>query len=143
MRDDPGINKQEEEMRFLCNGGTIRDTKTGLMWLKNPYEIGKMPWDDAKVAVKRAYQGYSDWRLPTIQEFVNILDYSEYEPALPKDHPFYVGNKSEFWSATISSVHGAYAWGVRMYDGGVEYYETDCHLYVWPVRDGRNRGGHR
>lgn len=46
------------------------DPQTGLMWARNGNIAGKrMTWDEAMSWVKKLnYAGYSDWRLPTIEE---------------------------------------------------------------------------
>ena len=69
----------------VYNNGTVKDTKTGLMW-KHCAEglsgvdcsIGKAEAYNWNSAVKKfkniSYAGYSDWRLPTIKE-LNTLVY--------------------------------------------------------------------
>ena len=79
---DYGINN------FTDNGdGTITDSATGLMWLKN--DMGNcvntgprsgMKWEDALAWVQQKnnenYLEYNDWRLPNAKEMQSILDYS-------------------------------------------------------------------
>ncbi|MCI5195600.1 MAG: DUF1566 domain-containing protein [Candidatus Electrothrix sp. AW5] len=66
-----------------CNG-TITDTKTGLMWKRcseglsgvncEEGEAKKYKWNDAVQRFKNIqYAGYSDWRLPTIDELKTLV----------------------------------------------------------------------
>ena len=64
--NNPSIN------RFLDNGdGTVTDLKTNLMWLNQKEYFAVTPFDEAKEYCKSFnYNNLSDWRLPTINEFV-------------------------------------------------------------------------
>ncbi len=71
--------------QYIDHGnGTITDTKTGLMWKRCSEglsgvncEEGKAEiytWEDAVQRFKNvAYAGYSDWRLPTIDELKTLV----------------------------------------------------------------------
>ena len=89
----PTNNKTDAKSRFVNNGnGTITDNKTGLMWKrcteptyysKNPNYVDKFEcyhnekpykWNDAMTAFDDfKFAGYSDWRLPTIDELRSIV----------------------------------------------------------------------
>lgn len=69
------------EKRFIDNGdGTIKDTKTNLMWMKNDSHQDLKAFigfeTAQKLSVKKyladknkeAFAGYSDWRLPSKEE---------------------------------------------------------------------------
>jgi len=62
---------------FVDNGdGTITDTATGLMWMKEDNGEGLL-WEDAlNYAEELDYAGYSDWRLPNAKELQSIVDYT-------------------------------------------------------------------
>jgi hypothetical protein len=56
--------------------GTISDSATALMWMKNDNGTG-IPWKDAlSYADSSQYAGYSDWRLPNPKELQSIVDYT-------------------------------------------------------------------
>jgi hypothetical protein len=62
---------------FVDNGdGTITDQATGLMWEKKGSEKEKS-WYSAEKYVKKLneekFAGYSDWRIPTIEELYSLL----------------------------------------------------------------------
>jgi len=72
--------------RFIDNGdGTVIDTATGLMWIKDPQAAGlgmTMYWYDAINACENLiYAGHDDWRMPNINELMSIVDHSRYNPA--------------------------------------------------------------
>ncbi|MCP5493298.1 MAG: DUF1566 domain-containing protein [Leptospiraceae bacterium] len=54
--------------------GTVTDKITGLMWQK---KFKKVTWKDAsKDSKKDKTAGYTDWRVPTIQELYSLMDFS-------------------------------------------------------------------
>ena len=66
--------------RFLDNGdGTITDMLTGLMWDSSTDVLGtSLNWEDALDYAKNSnVGGYTDWRLPNINELVSLIDYSQ------------------------------------------------------------------
>jgi class 3 adenylate cyclase len=63
---------------FVNNGdGTITDRATGLMWQKNGSPRARS-WDRGKNYLnqlnKDRFAGYSDWRLPTIEELASLVE---------------------------------------------------------------------
>jgi len=63
---------------FVDNGdGTITDKATGLMWQKSGCSRAKL-WKRAQTYVKQLnkgqFAGYSDWRLPTIDELASLVE---------------------------------------------------------------------
>ncbi len=62
---------------FTDNGdGTITDTATGLMWMKDDRGSG-LNWQDAlSYSEDLSLEGYDDWRLPSVKELQSIVDYS-------------------------------------------------------------------
>ncbi|MES2942368.1 MAG: DUF1566 domain-containing protein, partial [Pseudomonadota bacterium] len=104
-------------LEFVVNGnGTVTDIKTGLMW-KRMGEEGEFTWDEAiefngKNKVVN-FGGFSDWRLPNIEELKSLL-----LPGAPYPSSCYIckdtfpngNNKYTFWS---SSPCGNYSWCVR------------------------------
>jgi len=66
---------------FVDNGdGTITDEATGLMWQKSG-SLGTKTWARGQKYVKRLnkdlFAGYSDWRLPTIEELASLVEREE------------------------------------------------------------------
>lgn len=44
--------------------------------------------DDALVVLRSERRFDSQWRLPNVRELQSLIDYGEYNPALPTGHPF-------------------------------------------------------
>jgi len=68
----------ERDGRFVAyDNGTVKDTKTGLMWASKDNGEG-IKWKDAKRYCEN-YRGggYSDWRMPTPDELKELYDQSE------------------------------------------------------------------
>jgi hypothetical protein len=65
----------ERDGRFVAyDNGAVKDTKTGLMWASK--DNGKdINWEDAKQYCEN-YRGggYTDWRMPTLEELSGIYD---------------------------------------------------------------------
>jgi hypothetical protein len=74
-----------------------------------------------------------DWHLPSIKELQSLIDFSQYNPALPKDHPFSSVQTNGYWSSTESAGFTSSAWFVNLFNGFVSIYGKGYTLYVWPV----------
>jgi len=78
------------ENRFVDNGdGTVTDTVTCLQWQQASMDrtgdgiADNMNWEQALYAAEHlTLAGYSDWRLPDINELRSIIDYSYHNPAI-------------------------------------------------------------
>ena len=64
---------------FTKNGDSIiKDNVTGLMW---QYLVDEGDWSYALNYCKSStYGGYTDWRLPNINELLSIVNYDRYRP---------------------------------------------------------------
>lgn len=79
----------------------------------------------------------SKWRLPTIEELTSLIDYSRFNPALPKGCPIKL-RSSYYWSSTTVANHTGFAWVVDFSSGGVVFYDKANYLYVLCVRAGQS-----
>ncbi|MCX5809727.1 MAG: DUF1566 domain-containing protein [Proteobacteria bacterium] len=78
------------------------------------------------------------WRLPTRQELESLLDLNNYNPALPKNHPFINVQSNYYWSSSSYAGNTNGAWVVGMGSGYVgSSSKTYGNRYVWPVRSGQ------
>ncbi|MBF0179755.1 MAG: DUF1566 domain-containing protein [Magnetococcales bacterium] len=151
--------------RFVDNNnGTVADSLTGLVWLKNAncsqFYSGDATsqnnriWSAALTAANSLANGYcslsdgssaGNWRLPSVRELISLLDLGASDPALSSGYPFLnvqrnVDNGLNFvyWSSTSHIELPATAWFVNFYDGKVYNSAKGVNsLYVWPVRDGQ------
>ncbi len=96
----------------------VRDARTGLEWSADI--IGEANWADAKKLVSGCrLLGMSDWRLPTVQELLGLIDYSRCDPAVDPAH--FIGERGWTWSSTPYAGNpsgGAWCVGLRSGDSG-------------------------
>lgn len=159
-RDDGELEKgvAKASGRFIDNtDGTVTDTLTGLIWLKeglcqifyagDATGIQFRPWAAAVESANKLASGYcgltdgskaGDWRLPNFNEFNSLIDRSQAGPALPAGCPLadsmYAG---PYWSSTTKAFNPGYAWYVSFDFGKGENDEKSRTLLVRAVRGGR------
>lgn len=117
--------------RFVINSGTdigtVTDSQTGLMWkrcLEGQYNVDcqgyifTMPWHTALSNAKQStFGGYTDWRLPTVQELETIVEQNCKNPAINQE-VFPNTNNSFVWSSSQRITRKYYfAWGIDFSDG--------------------------
>ncbi len=145
---------------YVDNGdGTITDTTTGLMWEKLG-DDGSIHdkdtyynWADA-VAVKVAalnsgggFAGYTDWRMPNVNELQSLVDYGAVSPAVSP--AFNTGcvpactvttcscTKSYgYWSSSTFHDSPSWGWFVYFVVGGVYADAKTAPAHVRAVRGG-------
>ena len=153
---DGGVECSTGTDRFADNNdGTVTDTCTKLIWLKNancPNDKGN--WNEIKTYASSLYDGWTgdgnggdcglsdgssagDWHLPSVDELQSLIDYSQNNPALPSGHPFSGVQPSTYWMATTAANGSGDAWNVDFNEGVVYIRDKARTRYVWPVR-GRN-----
>ncbi|GAK51181.1 hypothetical protein U14_02423 [Candidatus Moduliflexus flocculans] len=134
---------------FSNNGnGTVTDTRTGLIWLQNAnckgVQLGEAAAGAWVARLANGQCGLTDgstagqWRLPTVKEFQALLDYSQYNPALPSGHPFSGTAKGTdnnwYWTSTTYKDDSSRAWFVFLAPGTVAHYPKTDTAYAWAVR---------
>ena len=105
----------------------VRDENTGLIWevKTDSHDIhdwlSEYTWQDAQDDFidqlnTAVFGGYSDWRLPTVQELVGLVDAELDDPAIDK---FYFPHTyaGEYWTITTGSVNYKNAWVVDFLEG--------------------------
>jgi len=102
--------------------------ETRLQWSKLNY--GPMKWNDAIEFCKNLEEGnLTGWRLPTIQELISLINFTEINPASDRNL------KSAFyWSSTPYAYYTARAWLVYFYNGSVNDSNKSNSYYVRAVR---------
>ena len=117
---------------------TYTDTKTGLIWARNG-NINRimMNWNESVVVAKNTfYGGYSDWRLPTIEEFEAFAKLGGSNPSSWFNaNGFYNVQAGLYWSGTDDGPHSARY--VDMSNGKAAHYPKSLDFFVWPVRGGK------
>lgn len=99
------------------------DTLTGLIWVANPTN-NQYNWGSALASVPTSYCGYSDWRLPTVNELRSLVNYTANQNnSNPADwlnsQGFINVQPGRYWSAT--SYDSQNAWPVYFNDGSNSY----------------------
>jgi hypothetical protein len=131
----------------------VVDNATGLMWHQSGSD-DYMYWDEAKEWVEdlnseEDYAGYQDWRLPTVDEAVSLLESSKENGDLYID-PVFSKNQNPLWIWTgdkkIKSMEevsededsSEAGWYVNFNDGFVHgSIVSFTYSYVRPVRSVR------
>lgn len=146
----PVQEEAKEPEAFIDNGdGTITDTATGLMWLKDAYCLGKKSWDGAHRQVeelnnnpgKYAYRcvdydaSYTDWSLPDISELEALVKKGGGDPvAWLEKQGFVKLQQQNYWTSQHNMLNLYYAWLVNMRSGERRNYPKEFEFYIWPVR---------
>ena len=135
--------------RFVDNmDGTVTDTTTNLMWIKNGWRLdffSAATWSEAnKKCGKFKLGGYKDWRLPTKEEWRSIIDTSRQNPALIEPNPFVnIIGHMPYWTQTeftYSLKHTKSKKGpldtytVMLYSGTINHQKKSQRAFVLPVR---------
>ncbi len=115
---------------------TITDNVTGLTWQK--IDGGEMTWEDAVIyASNLTLGGYSDWRLPTSHELLNILNHGMH-PSIDEtyfqydDNDFwwgaaqYVGDTAKIWVANAGGGVGPHDRSESLSAGGDKSFHPRC-----------------
>ena len=144
----PSVDQIVKNVRYTDNGdGTVTDTTTGLMWMKNA-NLRHMTWETAVAYCDNLVtNGYSDWRLPSVAQDggkaeLDTLFRVGGAPSGkwngPKGTPFVRVQDDCYWSSSYTS-NSACAWYVFMYYGKVHvsWGPKAFEYYVWPVRGGK------
>ncbi len=138
--------------RLVDNGdGTVTDSLTGLVWLKDAGCLAGAVWATALTEANQLASGScglndsskaGQWRLPNLVELESVVDASAGSPAIVAGSPFTNVSAAIYWSST--SYFGGQggspqAWAIRMSDGrfindSVNNLKTSSVNQVWAVR---------
>ena len=147
--------------RFVARtDGTVEDMDTGLMWDREAGR-GYMVWSNALAIIATLnstnYLGYSDWRLPTVNnlkadgsmgapELETLMHFGGVlsNPVQAPDFPFFNVSSNQYvgyWSSLSNVSSSGSAWQFSFYSGApvsAPVYPSFpvAQGYVWPVRAG-------
>ena len=112
----------------------VIDHVTGLMWHQSGSRL-HMNWAKAKQWIKdlnsSEYAGYNDWRLPTVEEAVSLLEKAKKSDNIYIDTVF---DKNQLYIWTGDSYGSRTAWVVSFRNGQVTWIRIDFRNYVRPIR---------
>ena len=143
------LARKSMKNRFVDNGdGTVTDKMTGLMWIKNGWRIdflSAVTWHEAVEKCSNFREGaYSDWHLPTVEEWKSLVDRSFSYPALVEPNPFEnIISHMPYWSRTeyaygekrfgnVSGTRDSYT--VMLYSGRFNHQKKTDLAFIFPVR---------
>ena len=134
-----------------------QDPDTGLIWQVEIEDnndgskyYGEFTWDEAFEYAKRlnaeSYGGYSDWRVPSIEELTTIRTNESYENSKSWSGETYIKKPllesmsmewQGFWSAIESNSNSSQAWLVGFFFGYDDCTSKSNKKYVRCVRVGQ------
>ncbi|MDF1591294.1 MAG: DUF1566 domain-containing protein [Desulfobacterales bacterium] len=136
--------------RFVDNqNGTVTDTQTGLMWVKNGWRldfVSALTWSEAMEKCRNFnLGGHTDWRLSSVDEWKTLIETERQAPALVEPNPFEnIIIHMPYWSQSEFAVSGgptirpdppsARAYTVMLYTGEIHHQKKSDRAFVMPVR---------
>lgn len=114
----------------------VIDYATGLTWQQGgSYKCMAFAAAQEYIAQlnREKFAGYSDWRLPTIDETLSLIEQKSNEHGLRIDPVF---DKSQRWIWTADQEASGRAWVVGFYFGFCAYDSVHNGSYVRAVRSG-------
>ncbi len=136
------------EPRFIDNGdGTVTDSLTGLMWLKDAGCLGKVIWQEAfnVVASLNTNPGnyacggytatYNDWVLPSINELESLVNVEKRDSSAWLNSQGFMNVTPYYYQSSTTLAYSLNnRWLVWMGDGSVDRKHYSYEYYVLPVR---------
>jgi len=118
---------------YTDNGnGIINDNVTGFVWQKED-DNAIRGWDTASAYCDNlTLGGYTDWRMPTINELMSIIDYSGTGGAAINSTYFphtIHWSMSQYWSVTASPNNAGNAWDVVFDNGSIQGAAPNGSVY--------------
>ena len=132
----PSSTAQQRIGKFIVDNGVATDTETDLMWCRFAHgqtwqngtavgDVEQVKWKAAFDASKRfnqqgGYAGYTDWRIPSIDELKTLIDKVKGKNGNYIDADTFPNNTSLFWSSSEESdLSNRCAWIIFFSDGSV------------------------
>ena len=136
--NDDGDLQRGITRSYTDNGDTITDNATKRIWQDNADTASvRKNWNDAKTYCEDlTLGGYSDWRLPSVDELVSIIDWGRSNPAINTNFSnistSYSGDY--YWTSTEDVGSPGRYWTVEFYSGKIHWDTSDYLLFIRCVR---------
>ena len=118
--------QQKFQRKILLYDEVILDRNTGLQWQESSSNDYYSDWISAYIYCDQlTYGGFSDWRLPTPQEFLTIVDKKRISP--PLTEYFYSENSRFFWTSKKSFKYG---FVFSNSDGDIKLLDDDYYNFA-------------
>ncbi|GAK56483.1 PBS lyase HEAT-like repeat [Candidatus Vecturithrix granuli] len=139
-----GILAHDVENQFKGRDDVIFDKATGLLWEKAGSPNALNYADAEGYCANLTLTGHKDWRLPTIEELLSLIEPEKQANGFYLDPIFVLREGVKYpwyWSADIHLIKGEgsaeSAWGVLFYDGIVDWDGVHLGVDVRCVRVGQ------
>lgn len=132
-----GENSEVRQFLGDQNGSIVLDSTSGLMW-QNSYMGTGLDWYQALQFCENnvTLGGYSDWRLPNINELGSLVDRSVKESATYFPFQSTTSYNDMYWSSTTNPNNPSGALGILFNYGTKEWDVRTMNGYVRCVRGG-------
>jgi len=107
----------------------VFDLRTGLTWQQSG-SSEQVTFEEARAAIDQMnqdkYGGYSDWRLPTLEEAMSLIEPKK------QSHGLYINpvfDNQQRWIWTADKESASRAWFVNFYDGYCYSYDIASNFY--------------
>ncbi len=98
-------------MKSLHRDEVVVDRATGLMWQQaasSEYMLYSLATEWIKNLNKRCFAGYNDWRLPTLEEAMTLMEHAPNSAGLYIDPIFNSQQRSWMWTADRGEADSAW-----------------------------------
>ncbi|MDR4505622.1 MAG: DUF1566 domain-containing protein [Candidatus Scalindua sp.] len=126
--------KRDYVEKTIMGDKVVIEATTGLMWHQSGSE-NNTKWENAKKWVqelnRKGYAGYQDWRLPTVDEAVSLLESDR------KSNNLYIApifDKNQLYIWTGDGFLEYSAWVISFRSALVTWSDSTYRNYVRPVR---------
>jgi len=144
---DASLNKNSRgfdnqfKSQVISGDKVIMDQASGLMW-QQAGSSNYMKYDQAKSWIKelnrKGYAGFHDWRLPTLEEVMTLIEPTKNEAGRYID-PIFDPKQYRIW--TVDKVTGeSWRWVVTFFNGYCNYNDLYYDIFVRCVRHGQSSG---
>lgn len=123
----------QQPSRFRrVSSGIVVEAERGLMWSAQGLDRS-LSWDEARLELAASrLGGYSDWRLPTIEELLGLIDWQRHDPAIDQNH--FDAQSTWYWTATAVAGVADYRWFVDFGRGLTDFHPKSTAAMVRGVR---------
>ncbi len=131
---NPDGNGFDNEFEKQNNGQVVYDNASGLTWQQSGSDE-YMTYKSAKSYITKLnsdeFAGYNDWRLPTLEEAMSLMEPEEKTSGLYIDQRF-DRKQRHIWTSDLDGA--SVAWVVYFGNGGCDSYFFDLNFSVRAVR---------